>query len=213
MSVLFNKFKLFKKKQEGSATVEFVLLFPALMFLFMMGFESGFYMVRNVMLERAVDIAVRDVRLGNGKVPQFTALKARICEEALILPDCVDSLQVEMRPIAIEPGSTVGVSGDFRCIDKLSTEDPLTGTTYSLGQQNNMMVVRVCALSQPLFPTTRLAVGMKDDAQGNYAIVATTAFVNEPGTRSQAVAQASTPIGGGTGGGSGGITGGSGGEE
>lgn len=174
---------LFRRDENGSATIEFVFLFPAFMFLFLMGFEAGYYMVRNVMLERGVEIAVRDVRLGNGKVPSFAAIKQKICAQAAIIPDCVNSLQVEMQPIAIAPGGTASVQTAAKCVDKLSTDDPLTGTTYNVGSENQMMMVRVCALSKPLFPTTRLGVGMGVDAEGNYAMVATTAFVNEPGNR------------------------------
>ena len=173
----------FKKREDGNATIEFVFLFPAFMFLFLTGFESGYYMVRNVMLERAVDVAVRDVRLGNGSVPRFEKLKERICEQASIIPDCVNSVQIEMQSVAITPGSTTAVNGPVRCVDRLSEEDPETGTIYDAGNENELMIVRVCALSQPLFPTTRLGVGMKVDVEGNYAIVATSGFVNEPGNR------------------------------
>lgn len=183
MSVPIKKLLDFRREQDGNATIEFVLLFPAFIFLFLTGFESGYYMVRNVMLERAVDIAVRDVRLGNGRVPTFVALKQRICDEATILPDCMQNLQVEMRPVDIQPGGVAVMAGPARCVDLNSSDDPLTGTTYNVGQVNNMMVLRVCALAEPLFPTTGIGVGMQVDGFGNYALVATTAFVNEPGNR------------------------------
>lgn len=64
-----------------------------------------------------------------------------------------------------------------------SKEDPLDFTTYDIGTQNQMMLVRVCALSKPLFPSTRYSAGMVKDTQGNYAIIATAAFVAEPGAR------------------------------
>lgn len=195
MTVFVSAYRRFRGKDDGNATIEFVFLFPAFIFLFLLGFESGYYMVRNVMLERAVDIAVRDVRLGNGKVPQFEALKQRICDEAAILDDCVNSVQIEMQPVAIVPGGTASVRTAAKCVDRLSTDDPLTGTTYNAGAANSMMMVRVCALSKPLFPTTGIGVGMQVDAEGNYAIVATTAFVNEPGSRAVAPYTAPTPVG------------------
>ncbi len=173
----------FRKQQDGNATIEFVILFPALMSLFLMGFEAGYYMVRNVMLERAVDISVRDVRLAMGGVPDFDALKQRICDEALILPDCVNSLQVEMQPVPAGPDGISEMRQPVRCIDKESNVDPADGTTYNSGGSNQLMLLRVCALSQPLFPTTGIGVGMRADGQGNYAIVATSSFVNEPGPR------------------------------
>jgi len=187
----------FRKDEGGNATIEFVFLFPVFIFLFLTGFEAGYYMVRNVMLERGVEIAVRDVRLGNGNVPSFAAIKQSICVHAGIIPDCVNSIQVEMQPIAIAPGGTAAVQSDAKCVDRLSTEDPLTGTTYDLGTENQMMIIRVCALSKPLFPTTGIGVGLRADAQGNYAMVATTAFVNEPGDRTLAPDPTSSqPVGG-----------------
>lgn len=175
------------------------MLFPLIIAVFMMGFESGYYMVRNVMLERAVDIAIRDVRLGNGKVPNFADLKVNICNNAGLLPDCVNSIQIEMQEIAIAPGGTAPMQSDAKCVDRQSTEDSLTGTTYDVGQINSMMIVRVCTLQQPLFPTTSIGAGLGVDSEGNYAMVATTAFVTEPGTRAFAA-----PLSGGGGGGGGG---------
>lgn len=182
------------RSEDGSASIEFVFLFPVIMFLFTVGFEAGLYMVRNVLLERGVEIAVRDVRLGNGNVPDFEGLRVSICNEAGLIPDCVNSLQIEMRSIPITPGAVAVMQTDTRCVDRRSTDDPLTGTTFDVGAENEMMIVRACVLSQPLFPSTGIGVGLGVDAEGNYAMVATTAFVNEPGNR----AFAPTPTGPGT---------------
>lgn len=182
MSSLVKKYKKFKKDQEGTATIEFVLLFPAFMFLFFMGFESGYYMVRGVMLERAVDVAVRDVRLANGNVPEIDQMKTNICNVATILPDCESSLQIEIRPVAPVPGGVAAAGNQVSCIDKrVDPTDDVNATTYDTGSGNQLMLVRVCALAQPMFPTTGIGAGMRYDNFGNYALVATSAFVNEPG--------------------------------
>ena len=194
MRFKLKKIRRLRDDENGSATIEFVILFPLIMFMFLTGFEAGYYMLRSVMLEHAVDVAVRDVRLSKGQVPNFADIKARICKEALILPDCLQNVQVEMRSIPNEPGSIAAMVGPSRCIDLDSTADSSTGTIYQTGQQNEMMIIRVCALAQPMFPTTQLGLGMAKDAHGNYAIVATTAFVSEPGNRAQ------TTGGGGIGG-------------
>lgn len=179
-----NKFRVFRDRQEGNATIEFVLLFPTFIFLFLTGFEAGYYMVRNVALERATDIAIRDVRLSNGQVPGWTALKQRICAEAAIIPDCMRTLQVEMRPVPKVPGGVATASGgQVRCIDTGAPAAMDQTGDYSTGTENQLMLVHVCSLAKPMFPTTGIGVGMKIDAQGNYALVATTAFVNEPGNR------------------------------
>ena len=186
MSSLLKKIGLFRRKENGSATIEFVILFPAFIALFLMGFESGFYMVRSVMLERSVDIATRDIRLGNGRVPQFAALKSQICQNAVIFKDgeCEDALQIQMERIAITPGGIDKMRGNYLCIDREDDADQSGDTTYDVGEENTMMVLRVCLLQSPLFPTTTLGAGLAADNLGNLTLVTTTAFVNEPGTRS-----------------------------
>ena len=183
MSKLTLPFIRFKRDEDGNATIEFVILFPMLMSIFLMGFEAGFYMVKNVMLEHAVDVAVRDVRLANGGVPSFEGLKTRICDEALILADCENKLQVEMRQVPTTPGATDIMRTKARCINVNSTDDSRDYTEYDGGASNELMLLRVCALSRPLFPTTHLSAGMIADNAGNYAIVSTTSFVTEPGQR------------------------------
>ncbi len=175
--------KRFRKSDDGAATVEFALLFPVFIAILAMGVETGLYMVRSVMLERGVDVAVREIRLGGTSLPDLKGLKEEICESAYVLPDCVNSLQIQLEPVAVAPGAIGSVTGPIRCIDKMSTADPSTGTNYSVGGENEMMIVKVCALTKPVFPSSRLGVGLRADTDGNYALVAVTAFVNEPGQR------------------------------
>lgn len=186
---MVNKFAKFRKAQDGNATIEFVILFPGLIALFLTGFEAGFYMVRNVSLERAVDIAVRDVRLGNssafGGVPSHTALKQRICDQVGIIPNCMQDVKVEVMRVDKQPGGVASALGNqVRCIDKDAPPGSQVPDLYNTGIENDLMLIHVCALSQPVFPTSALGVGMKIDSQGNYAIVVATGFVNEPGARS-----------------------------
>lgn len=179
------RFHAYKSSEDGTATVEFVLLFPIFVFLFLMGFEAGYYMVRTVMLERAVDLAVRDVRLGNGNIPEYRLLKANICAEAGVIPNCMDSVQVDLREVDAVPGGTIPMRNDAICNDKTQDAQFNTRNTYyDVGSANNVMMLRVCALSEPLFPTTGIGVGMRTAETGDdYAIVATALFVNEPGDR------------------------------
>lgn len=193
----------FGRREDGSATIEFVFLFPMFMFLFLMGFESGLYMIRNVMLERAVDISVRDIRLGNGRVPQFSALKANICDDVLVIPNCEDSIHIYMTEIPITPGAVASNTGDFRCLNRYSEDPQFDESDYNVGATNTMMLVQVCASVHPYFPSTGVGLGLRRDALGgDYAIVASTAFVNEPGTRAMAVIPDDGTSGSGSDGGS-----------
>ena len=115
MKCVFNQFRKFAKKQDGNATIEFVILFPGLMFLFLVGFEAGYYMVRNVSLERAVDIAVRDVRLSNGQIPNLGQFKQNLCAEANILDDCEGSVKIDVEPIAKGSGAVAAIANGPSC--------------------------------------------------------------------------------------------------
>ncbi|MEO9825667.1 MAG: TadE family protein [Paracoccaceae bacterium] len=178
-------FKSFRKDQDGSSTIEFVLLFPTFMAIFFLGFESGYYMLRGVMLERGVDVAVRDVRIGGGNIPDLATIKTDICDVALILGsdnECEDSLQVVIRPVAPVPGGVADLGTDIDCIDKtVDINDAANDTIYDTGSGNQLMLVVVCSLEIPMFPTTGIGAGMRYDTQGNLALVSTAMFVNEPG--------------------------------
>ena len=200
MRSIVNRLKSFGKNQDGSSTIEFVLLFPTFVFVFLLGFESGYYMLRGVMLERGVDVAVRDVRIANGNVPDLVQMKTNICNTALMLPDCENSLQIEIRPISPVPGGVADAGTEIGCIDKtVDANDVANATIYNTGSGNQLMMVRVCALSEPLFPTTGIGAGLQVDSLGNYALVATSVFVNEPGDttdRADVVASDLIPVGG-----------------
>ncbi|MDJ0639741.1 MAG: TadE/TadG family type IV pilus assembly protein [Paracoccaceae bacterium] len=193
----FGRLLKFKRREDGSATIEFVFLFPLFMSIFLMGFESGYYMVRGVMLERGLDIATREVRLGNGRVPQLAAFKELVCMNMVVLPDCRDELQIEMKTIPIAPGGTDEVAGAFKCIDKSVDEDQSVYSTYDTGGTNQLVVVRACAVTSPMFPTTGLGLGMtRPETIGqNYALVATNVFVTEPGSRAMSPYVPGAPLG------------------
>lgn len=206
---MFKWLKSFGKNQDGSSTVEFVLLFPTFMFIFFVGFESGYYMLRGVMLERGVDVAVRNVRIGGGNVPNLAEIKEDICDVALILgegSECQDSLQIAIRPVAPVPGGVADLGTEIACIDKsVDINDEANDTIYNTGSGNQLMMVTVCSLEVPMFPTTGIGAGLKYDTQGNSALVSTAMFVNEPGDTIQRAPVPLTSVGGtGTGGGSGG---------
>ena len=166
------------RDEEGAATLEFCLVVPAFIGIMISSFESGLMMVRNVMLERGVDFAVRELRLGQPVPPTFQQLKDTICANALIIADCNDRIQLELSPIDMATFSMPTTAP--RCIDIDSEIDPIDDTTFIGGGNNDLMLVRVCALFQPMFITTGWGMNMPTDGNGNYALVVKSAFVNEP---------------------------------
>ncbi|MGB5557380.1 MAG: TadE family protein [Paracoccaceae bacterium] len=164
------------RREDGNATIEFVLLFPAFMTLFLVVFETGLLLTRGVMLDRGVDIAMRELRLGTLVPMSHDGLKAKICQHASIIPDCGNSVLVELRPISKTTWEPLTHSAT--CVDRTEPVQPVL--EFETGSSNEMMLVRVCAVFDPFFPTTGLAAQIKLDESGAYALVATSAYVNEP---------------------------------
>jgi Flp pilus assembly protein TadG len=54
------------RRENATATMEFVITFPIIMILFIAVFETSMIMTRQVMMERTLDQAVRILRLANG---------------------------------------------------------------------------------------------------------------------------------------------------
>lgn len=178
--MLMNLFRRFRGNRQGTATIEFVLIFPGFVALFLVAYESGLMMIRDVLLERGVDLAVRDLRLAGAAPPSFDQFKANICAESMVIPadECDQTLQVQLEPVDTIAWTTL--DDNVRCIDQATTINPLDETTFTGGGSNQLMMVRVCALYQPLFKPTGWGMQMPSDGQGNYALVVKSAFVNEP---------------------------------
>ena len=164
------------RRDDGNATIEFVIIFPILMGLFLMVFETGLLMTRGVMLDRAVDISMRQLRLGTLVPMTHDGLKDSICANTVVIPDCGNVVLIELR--AISTDTWTPLSGSTTCVDRSEEIQPLLD--FETGIQNEMMLVRVCAILDPFFPGTGLAARMQLDDTGGYALVAMSAYVNEP---------------------------------
>lgn len=162
--------------ENGTATVEFVILFPVFISIFGSAFEAGLLTTRQVMLERATEVAVRDLRLGLGTVATYDELKARVCNVAGIIPDCMSALHIELAPISTATWDMR--TGATECIDR--DEDITPVTSFTQGGSNELMLVRVCAVVRPMSPMTGLGLRLPKVNTSDYALVAASAFVNEP---------------------------------
>jgi hypothetical protein len=189
------RFGAFLADERGTATIEFVFFVPIVILIFLASVESSYYMVRHVMLERSVDIVVRDVRLGNldylkgqSQYAQHDKLKELICKTSLLNAGqtCKDSLKIWMQTVS---------TADFEmnpppryCVDRLEFVDPATDPgpgvdEFKLGDDNEVMLMRICLKEEPMFPTSVVGAGLVagGEEDGSYALVTTSIFVNEPG--------------------------------
>jgi hypothetical protein len=169
-------FRRAAKDESGTATIPFVIFLPFFLTLVISSLEMGLLMMRHVMLERALDLAVRDLRLGIWVPASNIDLKQRICNYAGILPDCMNAVLVELRPVSKITWQPLS-SGPV-CVDRTAQVQPLT--EFITGTSNDMMLVRACVKVEPMFPMTGIGFSLPKDASGAYSLVSSTAFVNEP---------------------------------
>ena len=176
MSRLLKRLARALRREDGTAAMEFVLSVPLLVMIFMASFESGLLMIRSIMLEQSVDITMRELRLGHYTLPNAALLKKEICKRTVIFKDCSTNIMIEMTRISTSTWAlpTTGVA----CIDR--SEDIQPVTSLQIGQQNDIMLVRVCVVQDALFPTTGIGLGLPKDGKGGYGVIATSAFVTEP---------------------------------
>lgn len=176
MRSFFLFLRRFRRNETGTATIEFVLVFPAFMILFCSAFEAGLLMTRQVMLERGLDMAVRAIRLGTDHDFTHDETKRMICNGAGIIPQCMTNLKLEMVPT--NPRNWSDVQRNADCVDVDVPNTPVR--QFQNGQQNQLMVLRACVLFKPFFPGTGLGFQLPRKSGGMYALVSTSAFVMEP---------------------------------
>lgn len=166
----------FRRSEDGHATVEFVITFPAMLFFLLSGIELGFVTLHHASLERAVDMTVRDIRLGTGTAPQHDEIKRLICLRAGFIENCNTNLRLEM--ISADPRNWNNIDPTPDCTDQSQPVQPVR--SFENGQSNELMILRACAKINPVFPTTGLGQNMVKDDAGQYALVSSSAFVQEP---------------------------------
>ncbi len=178
--VLRNLYKGLRRlglSEAGAATVEFVIVFPFFVGVFVSAYEVAIMNMRAVMLERATDIVIREIRLSGGDDLNYDIVLGAICDRAPIIPDCESATKIELQTVDTTTWS--GLTGNVDCIKAdLKIQPPLR---FRNGAENEMMLMRVCSIVRPLFPNFGVGRSIPKDETGDfYKIIASTAFVNEP---------------------------------
>lgn len=172
----------FRRSEDGTVAFDFVLWFPLFLFFMLIGVEVGLVGLKHVKLERSMDETVRWVRLNTGASPTHDDLKQMICSTNPVA-DCMSNVRLEMRNMDLRQWD--GLPEDYSCIDRSETVTPMN--ELSLGMDNEVMVMRVCAEFNPFMPGSKLfAKFLGDDTMlsknenGYLSIRKSTAFVQEP---------------------------------
>lgn len=171
----------FRREEDGQIAIEFIIMIPLIFTIFLTAVELGLYTKRQMWLDRGLDIAIREVRLNTQNIPSHDEMKQTICTNAGFIPDCFNSLKIEMVPV--DPRDFSALTTGIDCVDRSqpisSQEDP----NYKTGQEHDLMLVRACIKFYPIFPTTGLGFELvkNGDAAGQSMMSAMSAFVQEPG--------------------------------
>lgn len=178
MTRLPTALRRFAADRAAGATVEFVLIFPTVLFVILAAVESGVLMTRYMTLDRAVDLAVRDIRLGLDPTAGHDAIRDRVCGYTTLIADCEETLVVEL--VAQDNAPAGFPNNAANCLDRSGTVDPVLTVKTGGGAAGEIMYMRVCALADPIMPGVGFGLLLPKDANGAHRMVTYTAFMNEP---------------------------------
>lgn len=179
MSKLLKFLRSWAQRQDGAVTVEFVVIIPFLLSLFFASVDVGVSMLRQVMLDRAVDLAVREVRLGRVPSNGSVTMAQLICERTMLLPDCADNIAVEMLPI--DTSTFAGLDAAVGCVNReLDITPSVAFNPGSGGAAQELMLIRTCVAADPFIRLTGFLTSMPINPEGQYVAVSRGIFVNEP---------------------------------
>lgn len=170
-----SKLRIFRDADSGAATVEFVMIFPMVLWLVFSTFELGWLTTRQMMLARGLNLTIRDLRLDNIVDPTHAKLKQLVCERSLVLRNCLTSVHIELVPLTLAAGIPQTAS---TCVDR--TGDIIPVENFSAGTLEDIMFVRACVIVDLMLPGMGIAAQLTKDSTGGYAMVASSAFKREP---------------------------------
>ena len=166
----------FLRDEDGNATIDFAFWFSLLFVILVAGVEMAHLNMRHAMLERAVDLSVRDLRLGTGEPPDYDTLRTLICARAAVAATCDENLRLELR--VTEARAFAPLEDVAEC--RNAEEEPHPVRAFEHGRQNELMLLRACLKFRPVLPTTSLGAALDKDLQGYGQVIVTSAFVQEP---------------------------------
>jgi Flp pilus assembly protein TadG len=173
----FSRLTRFLRRERGTATVEFAITIPIVLAMMFTSIDFGTVMLRQVFLDRAVDMAAREVRLGQITNTGFENFRSRICARTVLLRNCNGTITIEMRPV--DTATWANLQTPARCVNRQQNITPVLAFVPGAGNQE-LMLIQVCVAADPFIRLTGFVMGMGQNADGIYNIVSRAAWVNEP---------------------------------
>jgi len=164
-----------RRDRGGAAGIEFAILAPIVFSLVFSTFEAGWIMTQSIMLDRAVSRGSRALQVAGSNFT-YDDFKKKVCDEAIILTNCLKSIRIEFTPIS---KSTDFPTTETSCVDRSVNIDPVT--TYTGGQRSQIVFARACYVVDPIVPGLGYGLALPKDSTGGVRLTSRFAFVNEPG--------------------------------
>lgn len=165
-------------ERSGTAALEFALVAPVFLAIVFSTFEAGWMMTQATLLDRALDLTVREIRIGASDAPTTESqIRKAVCARAMVIPGCEDAATVEMR--LVEKGSDFPTAA-ATCVDRGTAAHPVT--SFQNAARAKITFIRVCVVVDPFTPLIGLALQLQKDTKGGYRLVTNSAFLSEPGT-------------------------------
>lgn len=182
------------KRQDGAVTVEFVVVVPFVLTLFFASVDTGITMLRQVMLDRAVDMAVREIRLGSERMDSSEEFRNAVCSgfedgngnvistgmrAVMNEAECLAGIAVEMQ--VIDTTNFSGLDDPVRCVNReLALTPAVAFNPGSGGAAQELMLIKTCVSANPFIRLTGFFNSMPINPDGDYVIASRGIFVNEP---------------------------------
>lgn len=177
---MFHRLKEFARCDRATATLEFCIVFPIIMILFIAVFETAMILIRQVMLERSLDQTVRLLRLTDNPAVTAADIRTNICSSTLVLNDCENVLIVDLREV--EPPNYILPGEGTLCVDRDGVINPANefSAQRANAEDNELMLIRVCAEVARIVPFSGFGLNLTRDNNDNLHMTSASVFVNEP---------------------------------
>lgn len=114
--MLLRRLRLAARAEDGAVTIPTVIWLPIFFLILFFGLEMMFISFRQVLLDHAVDVTTRELRLGTATLDTHDELKAAVCTAMHFVPDCEANMAVEVFPVDTDTWSLTNTNG-ILCTD------------------------------------------------------------------------------------------------
>ncbi|OAN70765.1 hypothetical protein A8B78_04760 [Jannaschia sp. EhC01] len=168
----------FWEDESATATLEFVIVFPLLMIVFIAAFETALILTRQIMLERTLDMSTRVLRLAQGVITDADTVRDTMCANTTLLPDCDTLLTIDLQ--IIDRNVYDMPSNDQVCAGRGEDIVIAPDNEFQVGADNDFLLIRTCLIVDRILPFSGFGLNLTRDDSGGMHMMASTIFVNEP---------------------------------